>query len=59
MKNIVYDAKIAAYILNPTSKYTMDVIARDYLEKNKYGLFTKIRMEYMYIHLLILLHNKG
>ena len=32
MKNIVYDAKIAAYILNPTSKYTMDVIARDYLE---------------------------
>lgn len=32
MKNIVYDAKIAAYILNPTSKYTLDVIARDYLE---------------------------
>lgn len=32
MKNIVYDAKVAAYILNPTSKYTMDVIARDYLE---------------------------
>ena len=32
MKNIVYDAKIAAYILNPTSKYTIDVIARDYLE---------------------------
>ena len=32
MKNIVYDAKIAAYIINPTSKYTMDVIARDYLE---------------------------
>lgn len=32
MKNIVYDAKVAAYILNPTSKYTIDVIARDYLE---------------------------
>lgn len=32
MKNIVYDAKVASYILNPTSKYTMDVIARDYLE---------------------------
>ena len=32
MRNIVYDAKIAAYILNPTSKYTIDVIARDYLE---------------------------
>ena len=32
MQNIVYDAKIASYILNPTSKYTMDVIARDYLE---------------------------
>ena len=32
MKNIVYDAKVAAYILNPTSKYDLDVIARDYLE---------------------------
>ena len=32
MKNIAYDVKIAAYILNPTSKYTLDVIARDYLE---------------------------
>ena len=32
MKNIVYDAKVAAYVLNPTSKYTIDVIARDYLE---------------------------
>ena len=32
MKNIVYDTKVAAYILNPTSKYTMDVIARDYLD---------------------------
>lgn len=32
MKNIAYDVKIAAYILNPTSKYTIDVIARDYLE---------------------------
>ena len=32
MKNIAYDAKVAAYILNPTSKYTMEVIARDYLE---------------------------
>ena len=29
MKNIAYDAKVAAYILNPTSKYTIDVIARD------------------------------
>ncbi len=34
MKNITYDAKIAAYILNPTSKYEMDIIARDYLEIN-------------------------
>ena len=32
INNIVYDAKVAAYILNPTSKYTMDVIVRDYLE---------------------------
>ena len=32
MKNIVYDVKVAAYILNPTSKYTLEVIARDYLE---------------------------
>ena len=32
MKNIIYDAKVAAYILNPTSKYTIDVIVRDYLE---------------------------
>ena len=32
IKNIVYDAKVAAYILNPTSKYTFDVITRDYLE---------------------------
>lgn len=32
MKNIAYDAKVAAYILNPTSKYTLDVIVRDYLE---------------------------
>ena len=32
MKNIVYDAKIATYILNPTSKYDLDVIVRDYLE---------------------------
>ena len=32
MKNIVFDAKVAAYILNPTSKYTLDVIVRDYLE---------------------------
>ena len=32
MKNMVYDAKVATYILNPTSKYTMDVLARDYLE---------------------------
>ena len=32
MKNIVYDIKIAAYILNPTAKYTMDILAKDYLE---------------------------
>ena len=32
MKNIAYDAKVATYILNPTSKYTIEVIARDYLE---------------------------
>ena len=32
IKNMVYDAKVAAYILNPTSKYTFDVITRDYLE---------------------------
>ena len=34
MKNIVYDAKIAAYILNPTSKYELNTIVRDYLEIN-------------------------
>ena len=34
MKNIVYDAKIAAYILDPTSKYEIDIIVRDYLEIN-------------------------
>ena len=32
MKNIVYDAKVAAYVLNPTSKYSLDAIVRDYLE---------------------------
>ena len=32
MKNMKYDAKIATYILNPTSKYTIDILARDYLE---------------------------
>ncbi|MCI8272634.1 MAG: DNA polymerase I [Clostridia bacterium] len=32
IKNIVYDAKVATYILNPTSKYAIDVIVRDYLE---------------------------
>ena len=32
MQNIVYDAKVASYVLNPTSKYTMDIIVRDYLE---------------------------
>ncbi len=31
MQNIAYDAKVATYILDPTSKYTMNVIARDYL----------------------------
>ena len=34
MKSIVYDAKIAAYILDPTSKYEIDIIVRDYLEIN-------------------------
>ena len=32
MKNIVFDAKIATYILNPTSKYDLEIIARDYFE---------------------------
>ena len=32
MENIAFDAKVAAYVLNPTSKYTLDVIVRDYLE---------------------------
>lgn len=32
IKNMKYDAKIATYILNPTSKYTIDILARDYLE---------------------------
>lgn len=32
IKNIVYDAKVSAYILNPTSKYEMDIITKDYLE---------------------------
>lgn len=32
MKNIVYDAKVSAYILNPTSKFTFDAIVKDYLE---------------------------
>ena len=32
MQNMVYDAKVATYILNPTSKYTMDILARDYLD---------------------------
>ena len=32
IENIIYDAKVAAYVLNPTSKYTLDVIVRDYLE---------------------------
>ena len=29
IKNMVYDAKVAAYILNPTSKYTFDVITSE------------------------------
>ena len=32
MQNIIYDAKVAAYVLNPTSKYELDIIVRDYLE---------------------------
>ena len=32
MKNIVYDQKVATYILEPTSKLDIDIIARDYLE---------------------------
>ena len=41
MKNIVYDAKIAAYILDPTSKYEIDIIVRDYLEINNDELLEK------------------
>ena len=32
MKNIVYDTKVAAYILNPTGKFTFNAIVKDYLE---------------------------
>ena len=32
MKNLKYDAKVAAYILNPTSKYNIDSIINEYLE---------------------------
>ena len=47
MKNIVYDAKVAAYILNPTSKYDLEIIARDYLEidNNEYLQNQEIKEE--------------
>ena len=31
MKNLRYDAKVAAYILNPTSKYNIETIIEEYL----------------------------
>ena len=40
MKNIVYDQKVATYILEPTSKLDIDIIARDYLEINNSELFS-------------------
>ena len=39
MKNIVYDAKVATYILEPTSKLDIDIIARDYLEIDNNEIF--------------------
>ncbi len=41
MNNIVYDAKVAAYILDPTSKYDIDIIVRDYLEIDNNEYFEK------------------
>ena len=40
MKNIVYDQKVATYILEPTSKLDIDIIVRDYLEINNSELFS-------------------
>ena len=39
MKNIVYDQKVATYILEPTSKLDIDIIARDYLEIDNNEIF--------------------
>ena len=41
VNNIVYDAKVAAYILDPTSKYDIDIIVRDYLEIDNNEYFEK------------------
>ena len=41
MNNIVYDANVAAYILDPTSKYDIDIIVRDYLEIDNNEYFEK------------------
>ena len=40
MKNIVFDLKVATYILEPTSKLDIDIIVRDYLEINNSELFS-------------------
>ena len=40
MKNIVYDAKVATYILEPTRKLDIDIIVRDYLEIDNNEIFT-------------------
>ena len=39
MKNIVYDQKVATYILEPTSKLDIDIIVRDYLEIDNNEIF--------------------
>ena len=39
MKNIVYDQKVATYILEPTSKLDIDIISRDYLEIDNNEIF--------------------
>ena len=41
MNTIVDDAKVAAYILDPTSKYDIDIIVRDYLEIDNNEYFEK------------------
>ena len=39
MKNIVFDLKVATYILEPTSKLDIDIIVRDYLEIDNNEIF--------------------